>query len=125
MDENSYKKKILPKILPIFPLSDFIIFPKTTVPLNIFEPRYIDMIDDSMKTNKMIGMIQPRNLNFKQVKPELHQVGCLGEITRFRKTEDRRYLIELRGLIRFEVIREISTRINISLEVDFKNFSMI
>ena len=67
------------------------------------------MIDDSMKTNKMIGMIQPRKLNIKQIKPELHQVGCLGEITSFRKTEDRRYLIELRGLIRFEVIIEIST----------------
>ncbi len=123
MDETLYKKKILPKKIPIFPLSDFIIFPKTTVPLNIFEPRYIDMIDDSMKTNKMIGMIQPRNLNIKQIKPELHQVGCLGEITSFRKTEDRRYLIELRGLIRFEVIREISTENKYRiLEVDFKNF---
>ena len=55
--------KNLPKILPIFPLSDFIIFPKTTVPLNIFEPRYIDMINDSMKSNKLIGMVQPKKTN--------------------------------------------------------------
>ena len=53
--------KNLPKLLPIFPLSNFIIFPKTTVPLNIFEPRYIDMINDSMKSNKFIGMIQPKS----------------------------------------------------------------
>ena len=56
------KKEDLPNILPVFPLSNFIIFPRTTVPLNIFEPRYIQMIDQSMKTNRLIGMIQPKNL---------------------------------------------------------------
>ena len=61
------KKEELPKIIPIFPLSNFIIFPKTTVPLNIFEPRYIDMINESMKSDKLIGMIQPRNLNDEQL----------------------------------------------------------
>ena len=94
----------LPKKIPVFPLSNFIIFPKTTVPLNIFEPRYIDMINDSMKSNKMIGMIQPKNsLNNENI-PELYDVGCLGKITSFRETEDGRFLIELKGIIRFQTI---------------------
>ena len=74
----------LPKTIPVFPLSNFIIFPKTTVPLNIFEPRYVEMINDSMKKDKLIGMIQPKNFNNKDPKPELHNVGCLGKITSFR-----------------------------------------
>ena len=77
------KKEELPKIIPVFPLSNFIIFPKTTVPLNIFEPRYIDMINDSMKSNKLIGMVQPNSKNTEHL-PELHKVGCLGKITSFR-----------------------------------------
>ena len=77
-------KEDLPKNIPVFPLSNFIIFPKTTVPLNIFEPRYIDMINDSMRSNKLIGMIQPKNSDNEQLKPELHVVGCLGKITSFR-----------------------------------------
>ena len=113
----------LPKTIPIFPLSNFIIFPKTTVPLNIFEPRYIDMINDSMKSNKLIGMIQPKTSNNNQTKPELHQVGCLGKITSFRETEDGRFLIELKGLIRFKKIKEIITENKYRvLEVDFKDF---
>ena len=102
--------KNLPSKLPIFPLSNFIIFPKTTVPLNIFEPRYIDMINDSMKSDKLIGMIQPKTSNIKQIKPELHEVGCLGKITSFRETEDGRFLIEVKGLIRFKRITEVSTK---------------
>ena len=98
------KKENFPNIIPVFPLSNFIIFPKTTVPLNIFEPRYIDMIDDSMKSNKLIGMIQPKN---KESIPNLYNVGCLGKITTFKETEDRRYLIELRGLLRFDTKSEI------------------
>ena len=114
----------LPKKIPVFPLSNFIIFPKTTVPLNIFEPRYIDMINDSMKSNKMIGMIQPKNSLNKENVPELHDVGCLGKITSFRETEDGRFLIELKGLIRFKNIKEIITKDKYRiLEVDFKNFS--
>ena len=101
------KKEDLPKIIPVFPLSNFIIFPKTTVPLNIFEPRYIDMINESMKSNKLIGMIQPKLNNDRSIQPDLHQVGCLGKITSFKETEDGRYLIELKGLIRFEIIKEI------------------
>ena len=100
----------LPKKIPVFPLSNFIIFPKTSVPLNIFEPRYIDMINDSMKSNKLIGMVQPKNIkNFDNSKlPVLHKIGCLGKITSFKETDDGRYLIELKGLIRFEILNEIN-----------------
>jgi len=114
----------LPKKIFIFPLSNFIIFPQTTVPLNIFEPRYIDMINDSMKSNKMIGMIQPKNSKDDKNVQNLHEVGCLGKITSFRETEDGRYLIELKGLVRFQTIKEVKTdkkyRI---LEADFSKFS--
>ena len=117
------KKEDLPNQIPVFPLSNFIIFPKTTVPLNIFEPRYIDMINDSMKSNKLIGMIQPKTSNIKQIKPELHEVGCLGKITSFRETEDGRFLIEVKGLIRFKKIAELSTESKYRvLEVNFKDF---
>ena len=113
-----------PKEIPVFPLSNFIIFPRTSVPLNIFEPRYIDMINDSMKSNKMIGIIQPKISDDKNVVPNLYDIGCLGKITSFHETKDGRYLIELKGLIRFEKIKEINTinkyRI---LEVDFEKFS--
>jgi uncharacterized protein len=102
------KKEDLPKIIPIFPLSNFIIFPHTTVPLNIFEPRYVEMVSDSMKTNKMIGLIQPKK-NIVNSVPELHEVGCLGKITNI-KDIDGRYLIELNGLTRFNVIKEIQNK---------------
>ena len=114
----------LPKKIPVFPLSNFIIFPKTTVPLNIFEPRYIDMINDSMKSNKMIGMIQPKNSLKNENVPELHDIGCLGKITSFRETEDGRFLIELKGLIRFKNVKEITTKNKYrTLEIDVMNFS--
>ena len=101
--------KNFPKTIPVFPLSNFIIFPNTTVPLNIFEPRYLDMINDSMKSDKLVGMIQPKySKNLNNV-PELYDVGCLGKITSFRETDDGRYLIELMGKIRFQIINEINT----------------
>jgi len=99
------KKDDLPKIIPVFPLSNFIIFPNTTVPLNIFEPKYVEMISDSMKTNKIIGLIQPKKNNVNSI-PDLHEVGCLGKITNF-KDMDGRYLIELSGLSRFNISEEI------------------
>ena len=115
--------KNLPKKIPIFPLSNFIIFPKTTVPLNIFEPRYIDMVNDCMKSNKMIGMIQPKNSKNNQLIPELHEVGCLGKITSFKETDDGRYLIEIKGLIRFKAIKEIQTSNKYRiLEVNFDKY---
>ena len=115
----------LPKKIPVFPLSNFIIFPKTTVPLNIFEPRYIDMINESMKSNKLIGMIQPLNLdNVNQTDPNLHQVGCLGKIISFKETENKHFLIELKGLIRFEIIKEVkSGKRYREYEVNFERFN--
>ena len=100
------KKQDLPKILPLFPLSNFIIFPDTTVPLNVFEPRYIEMINDSMKTNKFIGLIQPKKNNINSIL-DLHQIGCMGKITSFKDTSDGRYLIDLKGLARFKITKEI------------------
>ena len=102
------KKDELPNIIPIFPLSNFIIFPKTTVPLNIFEPRYIEMINDSMKKNKLVGMIQPKKINKEKDIPQLHEIGCLGKITSFKETDDGRYIIDLRGIIRFKIASEIN-----------------
>ena len=117
------QKKDLPKVIPVFPLSNFIIFPKTTVPLNIFEPRYLDMINDAMKSNKFIGMIQPKNSNDQLKIPSLHEVGCLGKITSFRETEDGRYLIELRGIIRFKNLEEIKGNKKYRiLKVDFSDY---
>ena len=102
------KKEDLPNILPVFPLSNFIIFPRTTVPLNIFEPRYIEMVDQSMKTNRLIGMIQPKKSG-QLKKPDLYKVGCVGKITSFNETDDGRYLIILNGICRFKIIDEISS----------------
>jgi Lon protease-like protein len=116
--------KNLPKIIPVFPLSNFIIFPKTTVPLNIFEPRYIDLVNDSMKSNKFIGMIQPKKIVGDATPPLLHKIGCLGKITSFKETEDGRYMIELKGLIRFNAIKEIkSIKKYREYEVDFNDFN--
>ena len=99
-------KQNFPKIIPVFPLSNFIIFPDTTVPLNIFEPRYVEMINDSMKTNKLLGLIQPKQNN-KNSNLDLHEIGCLGKITYFKDTSDGRYMIDLNGLSRFKIIKEI------------------
>ena len=118
------KKDNLPNKLAVFPLSNFIIFPKTSVPLNIFEPRYVDMVNDSMKTNKLIGMIQPKlsKDSYDDV-PQLHEIGCMGKITSFKETEDSRYLIELKGLIRFKITREIqSNRKYRECEINFENY---
>ena len=115
----------LPKIIPIFPLSNFIIFPKTAVPLNIFEPRYLEMINDSMKAEKFIGMVQPKTIkNFDNSKlPILHKIGCLGKINSFKETDDGRYLIELKGLIRFEILNEITNNKKYrEVEVSFDNY---
>ena len=115
--------KNFPNIIPVFPLSDFIIFPKTSVPLNIFEPRYIDMINDTMKSDKMIGIIQPKTTYIKNNIPELYEVGCLGKIITFKETEDGRFLIELKGITRFQKVREIkSDKKYRILEVDYNSF---
>jgi len=110
-----------PVKIPIFPLSNFIIFPKTSVPLNIFEPRYIEMVDDCMKSDKYFGMIQPKSKSKNIL--ELHEIGCLGKIKNFEKTNDGRYLIELNGIMRFKIIKEIMTEKKYRIfEVDYRNF---
>ena len=103
----SKKNVELPNRIPVFPLSNFIIFPKATVPLNIFEERYIEMVDDSMRGTRMIGMIQPKKTLNNSV-PELYGVGCLGRITSFNETEEGRYFIIINGLNRFKIVNEIS-----------------
>ena len=85
------KKENFPALIPVFPLSNFIFFPGTNVPLNIFEPRYIKMINDSMKNDRLIGMVQPN----KNSPNKLYNVGCVGKIIGFNETTDGRYLIIL------------------------------
>ena len=109
-----------PKVIPVFPLSNFIMFPNTSVPLNIFEPRYIEMINDSMRSEKLIGMIQPKKTTDKKIIPELYKVGCLGKIRSFQETEGGTFLIELKGIIRFSILNEIQSDKKYRLcEVDY------
>ena len=118
-------KNDLPKKIAVFPLSNFIIFPKTSVPLNIFEPRYVDMINDSMKSNKLVGMLPPKNPKetTKDYAPQLHDIGCKGKITSFKETDDSRFIIELKGIIRFKIVNEIkSNKKYRECEVDFRNY---
>ena len=115
------KKDDLPKIIPVFPLRNFIIFPNTTVPLNIFEPKYVEMINVSMKTNKLIGLIQPKKKKNNSIS-DLHAVGCMGKITSF-KAIDGRYLIELKGMSRFNIIKEVkNNKIYREYEINFNGF---
>jgi len=117
------KKKIdhLPKKIPVFPLSNFIIFPRTTVPLNIFEPRYIDMIDDAMKSDRIIGMVQPKKSD--QNIPVLYNIGCAGKITSFNETNDGRYLIVLDGISRFSIVEELKNdKLYRECSISFDNF---
>ena len=118
------KKKIdnLPNKIPIFPLSNFIIFPRTTVPLNIFEPRYIDMIDDAMKSNRIIGMVQPKESH--QNVPNLYNIGCAGRITSFNETNDGRYLIVLVGISRFKIVEELkNNKLYRECSINFSDFN--
>ena len=114
--------KQLPKTISIFPLSNFIFFPQTTVPLNIFEPRYIQMVDDAMKADRIIGMVQPKKTN--QTIPILYNVGCAGKITSFNETEDGRYLIVLDGISRFKILEELNNdKLYRECKVNFDKFS--
>ena len=111
-----------PNKIPVFPLSNFIIFPNTTVPLNIFEPRYIQMVDDCMKGDRLIGMVQPKKTgNLK--KPNLYEVGCVGKITSFNETEDGRYLIVINGICRYKIIDELKNdKLYRECKISFENF---
>ena len=97
----------LPEILPIFPLSGVIVLPHGSLPLNIFEPRYISMVEDVLGNDRIIGMIQP-NLGSKKFNG-LYPIGCASKIVSFSETSDNRYLIELKGIIRFKIIKEVNT----------------
>ena len=117
----------LPKNLPVFPLDGVLLLPKGRLPLNIFEPRYIQMINDSMKNERIIGMIQPKKE--KTNKPELFSVGCAGKITSFNETDDGRYLIVIKGISRFKTLKEIDNdKLYREFEItfdDYKNEDML
>jgi len=111
-----------PNKIPVFPLSNFIIFPNTTVPLNIFEPRYIQMVDDCMKGNRLIGIVQPKKTG-ELKKPNLYEVGCAGKITSFNETEDGRYLIVINGICRYQIIDELENdKLYRECKINFENF---
>lgn len=95
----------LPRVIPVFPLTGAVVFPRGALPLNIFEPRYLNMIDDAMSGARIIGMIQPRNLAGER--PELFATGCAARVTSYAETDDGRYLITLTGVCRFRVDDEI------------------
>ncbi len=97
----------LPQTLPIFPLSGVLLLPRGQLPLNIFEPRYLQMVDAAMAGNRLIGMIQPVEKEEQALKPALSAVGCAGRITGYAETDDNRYLITLTGVCRFRVEREL------------------
>ena len=111
-----------PNKIPVFPLSNFIIFPNTTVPLNIFEPRYIQMVDDCMKGNRLIGIVQPKKTDDLK-KPNLYEVGCIGKITSFNETEDGRYLIILNGIWRYKIVNELANdKLYRECKINFDNY---
>jgi hypothetical protein len=111
-------KKKFPERIPIFPLSGVIYFPKTNLPLNIFEKRYLDLVNDCLNSNKLMGMVQSKK-NSNQV----YDVGCLGKISDFKKIEDGRLLINLTGLARFKIIKEINNnKLYREFEVQYKKF---
>ena len=101
--------KIFPKKIPVFPLSNFIVFPYTTVPLNIFEPRYLQMIEDAMAGDRLIGMIQPKKTGDLK-SPDLFDVGCVCKIISFNETDDGRYIIIIKGLNRFKKLEEVDNK---------------
>ena len=107
-----------PRQIPIFPLSGVIYFPKTNLPLNIFEERYLDLINDAIKKNKLMGMVQSKVIN-----QEVYKVGCLGKISDYQKSKDGRVLINLTGLTRFEVLEEVNnSKLYREFTVDYSKF---
>ena len=116
---NSNMKIKLPEIIPVFPLSGIIFFPKTNLPLNIFEPRYLALVNDCFKSNKFMGMIQT-----KRNSSDVYSIGCLGKITEHKKTKDGRLLVSLTGISRFEIKSEINNdKIYREFKVSYEKFS--
>ena len=109
-----------PNQIPIFPLSGVIYFPKTNLPLNIFEQRYLDLVNDSIRKDKLLGMIQS-----KRKDEEVYKVGCLGTISDFQKSKDGRILINLTGITRFEILEEQeNSKLYREFKVDYKKFNL-
>ena len=110
--------KKFPNVIPIFPLSGIIYFPNTNLPLNIFEQRYLNLVNDAYKKDKFMGMVQSRKNEDK-----VYDVGCLGKISDFRKSQDGRILINLTGVSRFKILKEISNKkLYREFEVDYNSF---
>ena len=110
--------KKFPKQIPVFPLSGVIYFPKTNLPLNIFEERYLDLVNDSFRNDKLMGMVQSKKENSL-----VYKVGCLGKISDYQETSDGRVLINLTGLTRFEITKEVANKKKYrEFEVDYKKF---
>ena len=99
----------LPNPIVLFPLSGVLLLPRGQLPLNVFEPRYLAMVDAAMSNSRVIGLIQPAEAEEKTLKPKLSAVGCAGRITSYRETEDGRYLVTLTGVCRFRIAEELET----------------
>jgi len=98
----------LPEIIPVFPLPGALLLPRSRLPLHLFEPRYLAMLDDTLKTpGRLIGMVQPNKVPGRDGGTGLHTIGCVGRVTQFSETEDGRYMITLSGLSRFRVVEEV------------------
>ena len=111
--------KKFPETIPVFPLSGVIYFPKTNLPLNIFEQRYLDLVNDAYKKDKFMGMVQSKKEN-----DNVYSIGCLGKISDFQKSADGRILINLTGISRFKILKEISNnKLYREFQVDYKNFT--
>ena len=111
--------KKFPETIPVFPLSGVIYFPKTNLPLNIFEQRYLDLVNDAYKKDKFMGMVQSKKEN-----NNVYSIGCLGKISDFQKSADGRILINLTGISRFKILKEISNnKLYREFQVDYKNFT--
>ena len=122
--KKKYSKAELPKELPVFPLSNAIFFPKTLLPLNIFEPRYKQMTEHAVDGNKLIGMVQSNQKIDEKGKAEVYNIGCVGYIEFHSKTPDGRYLINLKGISRFKIKEEINTNnLYRKFSVDYNDFS--
>ena len=110
----------LPKNISVFPLSEVVFFPKTILPLNIFEKRYIQLVNDCMKDQRLFGMIQPKKTVRAQ---DVYEVGCLGKIINFNETGDGRFIINLSGVVRFRIIKELnSSKLYRKFSVDYSDF---
>jgi hypothetical protein len=98
----------LPEIIPVFPLPGALLLPRARLPLHLFEPRYLAMLEDALKTReRLIGMVQPNRVPGREGGTGLHRIGCVGRVTQFSETEDGRYMITLTGLSRFRIAEEV------------------